>query len=234
MQQKKNSKVNVDRKAPIYREIGIIIALMAVILAFEVKFPAPELQHSKSAIDIEEDFVLAQPTKEKKQPKPKLPQATPDKKLRPNLRMKLVTNKTQVQQPTEEQAELLFDNSLMHALNGFKVEDEDEKIHHAVEEMPHPVDGFDAFYQNLYERVIYPEPERNRGIEGKVFLQFVVEKDGSITQVKIVEGTRELNTRGLNRAALQGFDPNIKWRPGYQNGEPVRVRFTIPIEFTLR
>jgi protein TonB len=71
---------------------------------------------------------------------------------------------------------------------------------------------------------------KEASIRGKVYIQFVVEKDGSITDVKIIRGLGS----GLDEIAKKAVRKMPKWEPGEQRGKPVRVRFVLPVNFTLR
>jgi protein TonB len=74
----------------------------------------------------------------------------------------------------------------------------------------------------------YPEMERRAGIEGRVFLQFVVNEDGSVTEVTVTRGV----SPGLDRAAVEAVQ-RARFRPGMQRGRAVRVRFSLPVNFRL-
>ena len=75
----------------------------------------------------------------------------------------------------------------------------------------------------------YPADARQKGIEGTVYTSFIVEKDGSVSEVKTIRGIHEEADTEARRV-VQNFP---KWVPGKQNGEPVRVRFVLPIKFNL-
>ena len=81
----------------------------------------------------------------------------------------------------------------------------------------------------LRDNLIYPEPAREKGIEGKVYVQFVVEEDGSITNVKIM---RSVN-KWLDAEAFRVIKSMPKWNPGTQNGKPVRTTMMLPINFKI-
>ncbi len=109
----------------------------------------------------------------------------------------------------------------------------DEKAEEVVtytDEMPTPVGGYDAFYQYVAKNVEYTRQARNLRVEGKVFVQFVVDKDGSITQVEIARGLGA----GLDKEALEVMQQSPKWNPGRQSGRFIKVRMIIPIHFKLQ
>ena len=97
--------------------------------------------------------------------------------------------------------------------------------------MPSYPGGVQAFYEFLYNNIIYPENEKDQNIEGTVFVNFVVEKDGTPTHFRIsqgIEGGAGLDSTAINACRLLG-----KFNPGTQDGVPQRVYMTVPIKFTL-
>jgi TonB family protein len=93
-----------------------------------------------------------------------------------------------------------------------------------VENMPEPIGGMQAIYNN----VTYPEAARKAGIEGRVVVQFVVDKEGNVTNPQIIRGIGG----GCDEAALEAVK-NVKFTPGTQRGENVAVQFQLPIVFRL-
>ena len=113
--------------------------------------------------------------------------------------------------------------------NAIKVEKE-VKAFDVVEQMPQFPGGPAALMQFLSQNVKYPVEAHKAGVQGRVIANFVVEKDGSITEAKIVKSVSpELDAEALR---VIGSMPN--WMPGRQNGEPVRVKYTVPITFKLQ
>jgi TonB family protein len=89
--------------------------------------------------------------------------------------------------------------------------------------------GLDAFYNFLSKNIRYPGESRKKGIQGRVLISFIVEKDGELTNFKIARGVEN----NIDQEALRVLKESPKWVPGYQNGKPVRVAYTVPISFTL-
>lgn len=85
----------------------------------------------------------------------------------------------------------------------------------------------------LYTNLSYPEEARKKGIQGKVYVQFVVEKDGSISDINLARGIGG----GCDEAAIAVLDKmnedEITWQPGLQKGTPVRVLYTLPVSYQL-
>jgi TonB family protein len=105
----------------------------------------------------------------------------------------------------------------------------DGPIFTAVEKAPEFTAGIEAFYRFLSQNIKYPEAMRKNNIEGKVFITFIVEKDGSLSDIKSV---RDVGY-GSAEESIRVLKLSPKWSPGYQNGIAVRVQYTMPISFTL-
>jgi len=99
------------------------------------------------------------------------------------------------------------------------------------QEMPTYAAGDDVMWQLIFDQVVYPEYEKSMNIEGTVFVNFVVEKDGTPTHFKITKGIE--GGAGLDSAAIKACRTLGKFNPGTQDGFPQRVYLTIPIKFTL-
>jgi protein TonB len=102
-------------------------------------------------------------------------------------------------------------------------------VHRFVEIMPEPIGGMDAMYKFLQDNLTYPAEAKEKGIQGQVFLEFVVEKNGSIGNVKVIRGVNPL----LDAEAVRAVSLLPDWKPGMQNGKPVRCFYQIPIRFAI-
>ena len=98
-----------------------------------------------------------------------------------------------------------------------------------VEVMPQYPGGQIAMLKYIMENIKYPEQAMKEGIQGRVTVRFIVEKDGSISDVRPVLSVHPL----LNKEAVRVVESMPKWSPGKQNGKPVRVRFNVPVMFKL-
>jgi protein TonB len=105
-----------------------------------------------------------------------------------------------------------------------------EEIFTVVEEQPQYPGGEEARMKYLQENIKYPEEAKELGIQGRVFVTFVVEVDGSITDVRVLRGIGG----GCDQEAIRVVQNFPKWVPGKQRGVPVRVQFNLPIKFTLQ
>lgn len=110
-----------------------------------------------------------------------------------------------------------------------KVEDEN-KIFLIVEQQPEFPGGIGAMYKWIGENLKYPSEARNNGLQGKVIIQFTVEKNGSIENVKVV---RDGVGGGAGDEAMRVVKKMPNWKPGKQNGKNVRVQYTLPVTFKL-
>jgi len=106
---------------------------------------------------------------------------------------------------------------------------EKEPVFVDVERMPEYPGGIDALIQFLNENVKYPTIAVENNIEGKVVVQFVVDRDGSITDVQVVKSVDP----SLDKEAKRVISAMPRWVPGIQDGKPVRVKYTVPVNFAL-
>jgi len=98
-----------------------------------------------------------------------------------------------------------------------------------VDERPEFKGGEEAWMEYMSEHIDYPEDAKEKGLEGTVYVQFVVEKDGSISNVKLLRGFYE----SCDQEALETIRNMPDWKPGKKDGKPVRTQFNMPIKFTL-
>jgi protein TonB len=105
-----------------------------------------------------------------------------------------------------------------------------KEIFTVVEEQPGYPGGDEARIKFLQENTKYPEEAKELGVQGKVFVTFVVEVDGSITDVRVLRGIGA----GCDEEAIRVVKSMPRWVPGKQRGQPVRVQFNLPIKFTLQ
>ena len=104
-----------------------------------------------------------------------------------------------------------------------------DMVFDVVEVMPQYPGGPIAMLKYLMENIKYPEQAMKEGIQGRVAVRFIVEKDGSISDVKPILSVHPL----LNKEAVRVVESMPKWTPGKHNGKPVRVRFNVPVMFKL-
>jgi protein TonB len=105
-----------------------------------------------------------------------------------------------------------------------------DSIQKIVEVKPAFIGGDQALFNYIKKNVKYPKKARKEEIQGKVYVSFVIEKDGAIGEVLIKKGVHEL----LDEEAMRVIKSMPKWTPGTQGGKPVRVQFVLPISFSLK
>ena len=108
--------------------------------------------------------------------------------------------------------------------------DQQEEVFMTVDEMPEYPGGIVALQNFLAQKVRYPVETQRKGIQGKVYVSFVVEKDGRVGTVEIARGVNSY----LDAEAMRVVNLLPKWKPGKVKGEVVRVSYTVPIGFALR
>ena len=111
-----------------------------------------------------------------------------------------------------------------------KPKEEENKVFDVVEQMPSYPGGMSALMQYLSSNIKYPVIAEENGIQGRVICTFVVERDGSITDVKIAKSVDP----SLDKEAMRVVSSMPKWIPGKQNGSAVRVKYTLPVTFRLQ
>ena len=122
-------------------------------------------------------------------------------------------------------------NEELEAIKNNPVQQQDS-VHTMVEQMPEFPGGNMEMNIFLRKNILYPFKELQNGISGTVYVSFIVEKDGSITDVKIMKGVA--GGPGLSREALRVVRLMPNWSPGKQGGKLVRTIFTLPIKFNAR
>ena len=103
------------------------------------------------------------------------------------------------------------------------------KVFTSVEHEPEFKGGLQEFYKYLRDSIHYPANAVKNHIEGRVFLSFIVEKDGSLSNIKIVRSVSE----DIDSEAIRVLKDSPVWNPGLQNGKPVRVSYVMPLDFRL-
>jgi protein TonB len=111
-----------------------------------------------------------------------------------------------------------------------KPKEEETKVFDVVEQMPQFPGGPQALFEYLSKNIKYPVVAEENGIQGRVIVTFVVERDGSISDVKVIKSVDP----SLDKVAIRVLKSMPKWIPGKQNGAPVRVKYTVPVTFRLQ
>ena len=232
MEAKKTSRSDLENKRFIFREIGFIVALAMVFFAFETKYyqeEAKEITFPVETSDIEEVLPVFVPQRAS-QPLPKI-------SVKPLDFIEVVENEMDL----ENEMDVVDDNeNTKGSLTGKATdwqsgyddmgetgEGDGDIPFISVEKMPRFNGDLNKW---LRKNLRYPVRCAEMGIGGKVFVEFVVEKDGSISSINVVRSADP----DLSQEAIRVVKAMPKWIPGMQRDKAVRVRFTIPITFQLR
>ena len=225
MEPKKNPKKDLNRQRTLFLQIGLVFALAVVFLAFEWKTYEKSESTLASSGPVQIDEEIVQITQQEQPPAPpKAPEVT--------TILEIVDDDVVVEDEINVDIEARADQAVQ-AYVPVMTEEEPapvaEEIFTFVEEYPEFPGGDKALREYILNNIKYPEVARTSGITGTVYVQFVVEKDGSISDVKVVRGIGG----GCDEEAVRVVKSMPKWKPGKQRGQPVRVYFTLPIEFKL-
>jgi protein TonB len=224
MEPKKTEKADLTNKSGLFFNIGLVVTLLVVVMAFEysVRDESGDVNLAKNTNMVEE-ILEVPPTEQPPPPPPKIQQPqiieVPDEEeIKEDIKVEFdveVTEDTKVEEIT---------------IAPVVEEKEDvDQIFLVVEESATPKGGMAAFYKYVSEKMKYPAQARRMGIEGKVFIEFVINRDGSITDVKLMKGIGA----GCDEEAIRVVQSAPPWNPGKQRGKPVRQRYVVPIIFKL-
>jgi protein TonB len=236
METKKKPEVNVYRKKPLFFNIGLVVALAVVISAFEYKTydPIPEVDVIYNMYPIE-DVLPPIPNTEVRPTPP--PPAVPLPKLSEEIEIvkedfpELVDLEPIIKDQPETTGEgpnIEWNNLLPEAETADYTVDANATVTYA-EKMPAMGEKMEGFYKYISKHLKYPSRAQSQEIQGKVYVEFTVDKDGSVKDAVVVKGIGG----GCDEEALRVVKNSPKWEPGMQGGRPVKVRMTIPITFSL-
>ncbi len=231
MEIKKSPKANLEDKKLLFREIGLLIALGLVLAAFNysTQEKAAASFEAETQVVIEEEQIPI--TQETPPPPPEVPKepvvsdiidiVDDDVKVEDNL---LFT--------TEDDKNLGVEIIEYKAAAKEEEEIEEEVIPFAIVEDKPKFQGGDQndFTKWVFKNIVYPEIAKENGVAGRVTLQFTVETDGSVKNVKVLRGVDS----SLDKEAVRVVSSSPKWTPGKQRGKAVKVQFTFPVIFQLR
>ena len=226
MEEKKSPKANLENKKLMFIQIGLIISLLIAWLAFEHKsYDKRELDASLLNREVVLDEEMVEITKQEEQkPQPvEVPKQT--------TQLEIVENEVETED-LNINAEVDQTEVIEEYVAPEVVEEEvvDPEIFQIVEEMPSFPGGEAELMKYVGSHIKYPQIARETGIQGRVFVGFVVEPDGSISNVKLLRGIGG----GCDEEAMRVIKSLPKWKPGKQRGKAVRVSYQIPVFFKLQ
>ena len=220
MEMKKNPKFDLDKRRSLFLNLGLVISLSLTISAFEWKSvydgPRVNLAVVEDVMELTQVPLTSQP------PPPPPPKPVP---------VVVVESKEEVEEEILEiDTEFQEEESIVDIVIPDDLPEEIvEEPFTIVEDMPSPVGGMEALFKFIGKNMKYPRMARSQGIEGRVFVQFIVDKQGSLTDLRVVKGIGS----GCDEEALRVMRMSPKWNPGKQRGKPVPVRMILPIYFRL-
>ena len=229
MEIKKSEKANLENKKLLFVEIGLVISLGITFLAFEwtSKETKVSMLDEQTQVVLEEEIIPI--TQETPPPPPAAP------------KIPVLSDQIDIVDDEIELEDDLFMNLEDDANLGVEIMDYVEVEEEVVEEEAIPFQlveekpsfqGGDAnqFSKWVNSRLEYPEIAKENGVQGRVTLQFTVEKDGTVTKVKVLRGVDP----SLDKEAVRVVSMSPKWSPGKQRDRAVPVTYTFPVIFQLR
>ena len=229
MEIKKSEKANLENKKLLFVEIGLVISLAITYVAFEWT----STETNVSTLEAEAEVVLEEEIIPITQETPPPPPAAP--------KIPILSDQIDIVDDEIELDDDMFMNLEDDASLGVEIMDYVEVEEEVVEEEAIPFQlveekpsfqGGDAnqFSKWVNQRLVYPEIAKENGVQGRVTLQFTVEKDGSVTKVKVLRGVDP----SLDKEAVRVVSQSPKWKPGKQRDRAVPVTYTFPVIFQLR
>ena len=227
MEIKKSPKADLESKKSTWLLVGYVIVLAFMFVAFEWTKRDIKIDTSQAITDVFFEEEIIPITEQPEQVTPPPPEA-------PSIAETL----TIVEDDADvEETAIVSSEELNQAVEIKYVplaveeeEPEEQTIFEVVENMPDFPGGQAALMQYLAKNIKYPTIAQENGTQGRVIVQFVVNRDGSIVDAKVVRSVDPY----LDKEALRVINTMPKWKPGMQRGKPVRVKFTVPVMFRLQ
>lgn len=227
MEVKKTPKADLESKKTVFLQIGLVVVLSLVLVAFEWTSTDVNVDFSlqDEDIEVEEEIIPITRQEEVKPPPPPPPPAVADI-------LNIVEDDVELDEELEiMDTEMSQDDIVDFSNMVFEEETRDEgEIFMIVEEMPEFPGGTEALHKYLAQSVRFPVIAQENGIQGRVYIQFVINQNGEVTNATILRGVDP----SLDREALRVVEAMPKWKPGKQRNRPVRVSYTVPINFVLQ
>ena len=229
MEVKKSEKANLENKKLLFLELGLIISLAVVYFAFEwttAEKQVAVLEETTQVVEVEDMVPITQETPPPPPSAPSIPVLSDQ--------IDIVDDEIQVDDD-------LFMNLEDDASMGVEIMDYVENVEEEVveeeaipfqlvEEKPSFMGGdANAFSKWVHERLVYPEIAKKNGVQGRVTLQFTVDTDGTVKNVKVLRGVDP----SLDKEAVRVVSMSPKWTPGRQKGRAVSVTYIFPVIFQL-
>jgi len=226
MQVKKSEKASLERDKVIYVLMGLVFVLSLVYVALEwTEHEVTKYEVSDTEFLFEEEVEIQQTSQETPPPPP--PPAVQEVEVLNVVEDNVETESIEVNTEDDKETEVV----ISAPVDAPEEDEEEEVVFVVVEKMPEFPGGQQALFKYLSENVKYPVIAQENGIQGRVICQFVVNKDGAIVDVEVV---RSGGDPSLDKEAIRVIKSMPKWKPGQQRGKPVRVKYTVPVNFKLQ
>lgn len=226
MEIKKSPKADLQNKRGLLLEIGLIFSLLCVITAFAYTPKEHRIEKMQDQVVVVEEEITEITRQDQKPPEP--PKKVEVKVIADILTA--VTNETKI---TTEVDFAEFDEET-EIIQQVEVEEEvveDDQPFLIAETMPSFQGGdLNTFRNWVQSNVNYPQIALENGIQGRVFLSFVIEKDGRLTNIQVLKSP----DRSLSDEATRVLQKSPKWSPGKQRNQVVRVKYTLPVDFRVQ
>lgn len=229
MKVKKSPKANLETKKLTWRLLGFVAVLALMFVAFEWSTYDKKIDTSGQVQDIVAEEEIIPITEQQTTPPPPPPEPEVQKVEEV---LKIVEDDVEVADVQLASSEDTNEAVEIKEVAPVVVEEEvvEEEIFQVVEEMPSFPGGMGELMKYLGNNIKYPPVAQENGIQGRVIIQFVVEKDGSVANPQVVKGVDP----SLDKEALRVVKSMPKWNPGKQRGKAVRVKYTVPVTFRLQ
>ena len=229
MEIKKTDKANLENKKLLFVELGLVISLAITFGAFEYTSKETKVSTLEDTAEVVLEEEIIPITQETPPPPPAAP------------KIPILSDQIDIVDDEIELDDDMFMNLEDDASLGVEIMDYVEVEEEVVEEEAIPFQlveekpsfqGGDAnqFSKWVNQRLVYPEIAKENGVQGRVTLQFTVEKDGTVTKVKVLRGVDP----SLDKEAVRVVSMSPKWKPGKQRDRAVPVTYTFPVIFQLR
>ena len=227
METKKSEKADLEWRKPVFFEIGLCVALALVLTAFDVIGPREKNEGGFQMTEIFVDDETVLNTKREEPPQ------TPPEPVQNTTQIKAIDNNIELLDNLSFETEVGEDEIVPEYSGPMdeigEDESKEEEIFTVVEELASFPGGDEALTKYLRENLAYPRAAIDAQAQGRVFVEFVVEKDGRISNVKIKRSVMP----ALDEEAIRVVKAMPKWNAGKQLNKAVRSRFTLPINFVL-
>ena len=232
MEVKKSPKADLEGKRSTWLLVGYVITLAILFVAFEWSERDKQIDTSQAVADVVFEEEIEIPITE--QPEDVTPPPAPVEAPAIVETLTIVDDDMEVESTqiasSEETGQAV---EISYVAPTVEEEEEvvEEEIFEVVEQMPEfPNGGMAGLMQFLSKNIKYPTIAQENGTQGRVTVQFVVNRDGSIVDAKVIRGVDPY----LDKEALRVINSMPKWKPGMQRGKPVRVKYTVPVMFRLQ